>query len=161
MPTHEADAPRILSMDYGLTRIGLAVSDPLGMFATGLATIANTGKKALWQALRHTVATYDPVTLVLGLPRHMNGQEGEQAELTRQFADEWCKRFPTIPVVFWDERLTSRMAEQTLQAMGKQPSRHKADIDQLCAIRLLQEYLDSRAFSRQHTADIPAGDNKI
>ena len=140
--------PRILAMDYGLSRIGLAVSDPLGLFATGLPTLANTGKKALWAALREIVADYAPARLVLGLPLNMNGTEGEQADLTYAFADEWSRRFPNIPITLWDERLTSRLAEQTLHTLGRKTGKNKGDIDQLSAVRLLQEFLDAQGFKK-------------
>jgi putative holliday junction resolvase len=143
----DGTTPRILAIDYGLSRVGLAISDPLGMFATGLQTLANPGKKALWSGLRTIVGEYEPVRLVLGLPLNMNGSEGEQAAITYAFADEWLKRFPKIPITLWDERLTSRLAEQTLHAMGKKPGKNKGDVDQLSAMRLLQEFLDSQGIT--------------
>jgi putative holliday junction resolvase len=144
---------RTLAIDYGIARVGVAVSDPLGMFATGLPTLPATPKKRLWHQLKAWVQAYNVTTVVIGLPLHMNGQAGEQAEISQAFADEWQTRYPDMPLVLWDERLTSMMAQQTLRELGmahgrsrgKSAGHAKGDVDMLAAMRMLQEYLDANS----------------
>jgi putative holliday junction resolvase len=84
---------RILAIDHGVARMGLAISDPLGMFATGLTTVEAKHPRQLWALLQATLAPYLPIkTVVIGLPKHMNGQEGEQAAIVRQFTQQWQHR---------------------------------------------------------------------
>jgi putative holliday junction resolvase len=159
------EQPRILALDHGLARIGIAISDPLGMIATGLPTLNLKQTPKLWAALQALIAPYSPLgAIVIGLPKHMNGTEGEQAKAARAFAEDWQNHMaphvpPTVPIILWDERLTSRMAEQTLKDLGKKVGQHnKGDVDQLAAMRLLQEYLDAQHLQRARLAAMPPTD---
>lgn len=132
---------RILGLDVGDKRIGVAVSDPLGMFAIGLETIELGRRKAILAAIKQLCAEYGIERLIIGLPRHMDGREGHQAEKVRRFAEDLAKTID-LPQTFLDERLTSKIAEQTLREQGVKYSKHKGLIDQAAAQRILQDYLD-------------------
>lgn len=134
---------RILAIDYGQKRIGLAVSDPLGRFAVGLPTLERTRKTDLWTPLAALRDQYGIHTVVVGLPRNMDGSEGPMAHKVRAFGAMLSAQLG-CEVTYLDERLTSALAEQTLRAQGIAPSRQKGLVDQAAAARILQDYLDSR-----------------
>jgi putative Holliday junction resolvase len=133
------DTPRILALDMGAKRVGMAISDPTGVFAVGLQTVAY---KELWHELHRLFTEYTVGQLVVGLPRHMNGTEGASAVKVREFVATFQSRFPQ-PVALMDERLTTVLAHQTLKSQGISPSRNKGWVDQAAAKRILQDYLDS------------------
>ncbi|MBK8189981.1 MAG: Holliday junction resolvase RuvX [Vampirovibrionales bacterium] len=143
---------RILAIDYGQRRIGLAISDPLGHFAVGLPTLERNARTDLWTPLAALRDQYGVSTIVLGLPRNMNGSEGPMAQKVRAFG-EALQTHLGCEVVFFDERLTSTLAQQTLRAQGIAPSRQKGLVDQAAAARILQDYLDARA--RQTSPESP------
>jgi putative Holliday junction resolvase len=143
---------RILAIDLGARRIGLAVSDPTRTFAVGLETLIVTMKTDPVAELVTICQDYDVERIILGLPRKMDGTEGIQAEKVREFA-EALTAATGLPLEFLDERLTSVLAQQTLRAQGIQPSRHKELVDQAAAKRILQDYLDRLAFQRQRASD--------
>lgn len=138
-------SPRILAIDLGEKRVGIAVSDPMGHFAVGLETIQVQSKPQLLADIQTLCQQYDVHTIVLGLPISMNGQEGPAAEKVRKWA-EWIHEATGRPIAFYDERLTSVLALQTLKAQGVKPSKHKGLVDQAAAKRILQDYLDRNAF---------------
>jgi putative holliday junction resolvase len=142
----ESLPPRILAVDPGQKRIGLAVSDPFGNFAVGLDTLANGPGQTPLNQLTAICQQYAVSQIVVGLPLHMNGDEGESARLAREFA-ETLQTAVNIPVELMDERLTSRVAAQSLREQGIQSSKKRKTgiIDQAAAMRLLQDYLDRRA----------------
>jgi putative Holliday junction resolvase len=135
--------PRILAIDPGKKRIGLAVSDPFGNFPVGLETISNHDGKDLLPELRAICERYEIKRIVMGLPLHMSGEEGESARLARELAAT-LEAGLGLPVDLMDERLTSKIAEQSLRDQGIQGSRHRKTgvIDQAAAMRILQDYLD-------------------
>lgn len=142
----DALPPRILGIDPGDKRIGLAVSDPFGNFAVGLDTIANHEGKDVLPEFRTVCERYDIQQIVIGLPKHMSGEEGISAQKARALGEVLSTGL-NIPVEFMDERLTSKMAEQSLRDMGIKSSRdrHKGKVDQAAAMRILQDFLDRRA----------------
>ncbi|MGE0199792.1 MAG: Holliday junction resolvase RuvX [Candidatus Melainabacteria bacterium] len=135
---------RVLAIDYGHVRVGLAMSDPLGMFAVGLETLNVTSLKDTLAHIQALCAEHGVVQLVLGLPKNMDGSEGPMAEKVRDFAERLTSE-THLPVLFIDERLTSKLAEQTLRDQGIKASRNKGLIDEAAARRLLQDYLDAKA----------------
>lgn len=132
---------RILGLDYGEKRIGVAVSDLLKLTAQPLDTIEYKTEEQLWQKLDQLWSAYDFELVVVGMPINMNGSLGFSSQNAREFAGKLADRFHT-PVDFWDERLTSYMAEKTLQEMGIKSSRNRGAIDRIAAVLILQGYLD-------------------
>lgn len=141
--------PRTLAIDPGQKRVGLAVSDPFGNFAVGLDTLSNHEGKDLIPELSAICRQYEVKTIVMGLPLHMSGEEGEKAQEARQLAALLFEKL-SLPVELMDERLTSKIAEQSLRMQGVQSSRHrkKGVVDQAAAMRILQDYLDRQKARR-------------
>ncbi len=131
---------RILGIDYGLKRIGLALSDPLGIIASPYQTIPNNSLKSVLDRLQAIITEKDVNKIVLGLPIGMKGQETEQTERTRKF----CALLQTlqIPIEFQDERLSSVTAKKSLIQQDIKTGHNKALVDQRAAAILLQHYLD-------------------
>lgn len=134
---------RILSIDYGMRRVGLAVTDPLQMFAKPLETIDN---KKIMEYLKAYMIKEQVETIVLGQPMNMDGGETDATKPVEAFRVELIKLFPNIPIVMIDERLTSRMAKQVLIEAGykKSDRRNKKLVDTVAAALILQTYLESR-----------------
>ncbi|GAB4331869.1 MAG: Holliday junction resolvase RuvX [Calditrichia bacterium] len=132
---------RYLALDYGEKRVGVAVSDPLGMMAHGKETIQVKSEKQLLMAIEALLQEYDIARIVLGLPLKLSGEESEKSQIVRQFGEKLLAAFG-IPVDYLDERLTSVQVHGILHQMGKKPSRHKARVDQMSAQLILQTYLD-------------------
>ena len=134
---------RILSIDYGKKRTGLAVSDPLQLIADGLATV-ETSK--LLDFLLQYVAKEDVETIIIGEPRQPNGQPSENLSRVQQFVNRWRKTMPTIPIIYYDERYTSVLAHQVIIDSGlrKKARANKALVDEVSATILLEDYMRSR-----------------
>jgi putative Holliday junction resolvase len=135
---------RILAIDYGTRRIGLAVSDELGVTAQGLPTLHRTNKRNDFDHLRRTIKTYGVGEIVVGLPLRMSGEAGTQADKVEEFAEALRARFK-LPVHLFDERLTSVEANRVLDETDMSDRRRKEVVDQLAAVLILQAYLESRA----------------
>ena len=133
---------RILALDLGKKRIGLAISDELGITAQGLETVERRGRRDDIEDLRKLVALRGVTRILVGDPLHMSGDSSRQGDYTREFASE-LERKTGLPVEFRDERWTSREAERTLRGSGVANGKRKATIDMLSAVILLQSYLDS------------------
>jgi putative Holliday junction resolvase len=133
---------RILALDLGKKRIGLAISDELGITAQGLETVERRGRRDDIEDLRKLISLRGVTKIVVGDPLHMNGDSSRQGDYTREFAGE-LERKTGLPVEFRDERWTSREAERTLRGSGVANGKRKATIDRLSAVLLLQSYLDS------------------
>ena len=136
--------PRILGVDYGKVRVGLAVSDPLGMFAIPLRTETVASQKQAVQAVLGAATEIQAVKIVVGLPLNMDGSHGEMAEWAERFAALLSEQLD-IPVVMWDERLSSQLVERTLIAADMSREKRKAVRDKLAAQSILQSYMDSLA----------------
>ena len=130
-----------MGIDPGTRRIGVAVSDELGMLARGVATVEATGDGAEVDELADLARSLDVERIVVGLPRHMNGSEGERAQAARQMAESLASR-TGLPVILWDERLTTKGAERMLIAADLPRARRRRIIDQQAAQWILQSYLD-------------------
>jgi putative Holliday junction resolvase len=135
---------RILALDVGKKRIGLAVSDPLGITAQGLPTLHRTRIREDLEELDRLCREYEVALLLIGHPLHMSGDESRQAVYTREFADRLAER-THIPLQFLDERLTTVQAERVLRESGISIEKRAKAVDQLAAVLLLQSYLDSGA----------------
>jgi len=134
--------PRILALDLGKKRIGMAISDPLGITAQGLPNLERTTKRADLAELARQVQERDVSLILIGNPINMNGVEGRQSAWTREFADAIAARAGR-PVRLWDERLTTVEASRVLRASGIGIEKRARAIDRLSAVILLQSYLDS------------------
>lgn len=133
---------RILALDLGTKRIGLALSDELGITAQGLKTMERTGKRDDIEVLRRLTVERGVKMILMGDPRHMSGEESRQSRYTQDFARELSYK-TSLPVKFWDERWTSREAERALMGSGIAAVDRKPAIDRMSAVLLLQSYLDS------------------
>lgn len=138
---------RILAIDYGAKRIGLAVTDELGLTAQGLPTLHRTNKHNDFKHLRRTIKEYGVAELVVGLPLRMSGAEGAQAEKVRAFVGELGTRFK-LPVHLLDERLTSVEANRVLDETQMGDRRRKEVVDRLAAVLILQAFMEARAARR-------------
>ena len=136
---------RILGLDYGSKTVGVAVSDPLGITAQGVSTIWRKQENKLRQTLAQIeklVEDYQVERIVLGYPKNMNNTVGERAEKSLEFK-EMLERRTGLPVVMWDERLTTVEANRTLMESGVRRENRKQYLDELAAIFILQSYLDA------------------
>ena len=141
---------RILALDVGGRRMGLAVSDDLGLTAQGLPTLKRTKPSSDLKHIKHLVKEYAAKMIVVGLPRNMNGSIGAQANIVLDFIEDLKRKIPGTPVVPWDERLTTREAERVLLEADLSRSKRKKKVDQVAAVLILQNYLDSPASSRDN-----------
>ena len=137
-----AGSGRILALDLGKKRIGLALSDPLGVSAQGLDTLQRTTIRADIAALAALAREHEVRLVLLGHPLNMNGSEGRQAVYTRDFAERLKER-TGLTVRFWDERLTSKEAERVLKQSGISIEKRARAIDRLAAVILLASFLDA------------------
>jgi len=133
---------RVLALDLGKKRIGLAVSDPLGITAQGLPNLERKNKRSDLAALQRIVHEKGVELILLGNPLNMSGREGRQSEWVREFADALAAR-TGLPVKLWDERLTTVEAARVLRESGIGLEKRAAAVDRLYAVILLQSYLDS------------------
>ena len=133
---------RILALDLGKKRIGLAISDPLGITAQGLPNLERTNKRTDLETLRQLAHEREVGLFLLGNPMNMRGTEGRQSAWVREFAQALEER-THLPVRLWDERLTSVEASRVLRSSGIGIQKRAAAVDRLSAVILLQSYLDS------------------
>lgn len=149
-PTDSATGPRprslgrVLGLDVGSKRIGLAVSDPLGITAQGLVTIQRQNKRQDFGQLESVIREYDVVEIIVGYPLRMSGAEGIQAEKMQRFAEELRRRFHK-PVHLWDERLSSAQANRLLRETEMSIKRRGQVVDQMAAVLILQSWMDARS----------------
>ena len=142
--TRELPAGRVLGLDVGSRRIGVAVSDPLGITAQGLETLQRTSKRRDFEHLQRVIQEYDVREIVVGLPLRMSGAEGIQSDKMQVFAEELRKRF-RLPVHLWDERLTSVEANRLLREAELSIEKRGRAVDRMAAILILQGWMEHRA----------------
>ncbi|MBO5824166.1 MAG: Holliday junction resolvase RuvX [Prevotella sp.] len=137
--------PRILSIDYGKKRTGLAVTDPLKIIAGGLATVLT---HELFQFLHDYTQKEQVELIIIGEPKQPNGLPSENLARVQQFVNRWRKAMPQIPIEYFDERYTSVLAHRAMIDGGlkKKDRQNKALVDEISATILLQNYMDSRQF---------------
>ncbi|WP_028949915.1 Holliday junction resolvase RuvX [Sulfurihydrogenibium subterraneum] len=136
---------RILALDIGTKRIGVAVSDPLGITAKPLDYIKND--ENVFQNIKSLIESQNISTVVIGLPITLKGLQGQQVEYTKDFAEKLKQYIPNINIVFIDERFTTSLAEKHL-SQTKKKKNMKEYIDSLSAVFILQTYLDSLFFGK-------------
>lgn len=135
--------PRILALDYGDRRTGVAVSDAFGWTAQGVEVIQHKTEGACLRRVAELVRELEAEEVVVGLPKNMNGTVGPRGELCIAFAERLGETLG-LPIKMWDERLTTVAAERTLLEADVSRSKRKQVIDKMAAAILLQSYLDSR-----------------
>lgn len=133
---------RLLSIDYGKKRTGIAVTDPLQIIPNGLATVPTA---ELFDFLKDYVSREQVEHIVIGEPRQMNGEPSENMGRVRQFAARWKKAYPSIPIVFYDERFTSVLAHKAMieSGIGMKARRNKALVDEISATIILRDYMQT------------------
>ena len=137
---------RLLAIDYGRKRAGIAVSDTLQIIANGLTTVPS---HTIINFLKEYVAREPVELIIIGLPRQMNYEESESMQYIKPFVKKLQKEIPDIPVEYFDERFTSRMALQTMIDGGvkKKQRQNKALVDEISATIILQGYMEGRRMS--------------
>lgn len=133
---------RVMGLDIGGKRIGIAFSDPLGFTAQGHSVYARRQQEEDIQYLADLAKEREVSRIVFGLPRNMNGTEGPQAEKVRAFAESVSEALPDITIAFWDERLTTVAAHRVMLEADMSRGKRKKKVDQLAAVLILQGYLD-------------------
>ena len=136
---------RILSIDYGRKRTGLAVTDPLQIIAGGLATVATS---ELFDWLQAYVVKESVERIVIGEPRQTNGEPSDNLARVQQFVNRWRKAVPSVPIEYYDERFTSVLAHQAMIDGGlhKKARQNKGLVDEISATIILEDYMRSRKF---------------
>jgi len=136
---------RYLGLDVGDRTIGIAVSDALGLTAQGVETIRRTSLRDDLARLKTLMDEYDTTSLVIGLPKNMDGTEGERCAIVKAFFEEVKKAVPESDAVFWDERLSTVAAAKSLISADVSRRKRKKVIDKMAAVFILQGFLDSGA----------------
>ncbi len=139
----EIPVRRILGLDVGSRRIGIAVSDPLGITAQGLETLQRRNKRYDFGQLQQVIQEYDVREIVVGLPLRMSGDVGIQSDKMQVFADDLRKRF-RLPVHLWDERLTSAEANRLLRETDLSIEKRGKAVDRMAAVLILQGWMENR-----------------
>ncbi|MBQ9525465.1 MAG: Holliday junction resolvase RuvX [Bacteroidaceae bacterium] len=134
---------RVLSVDYGVRRTGLAVTDPLKIIAGGLTTVETP---QLMKFLQDYLKKEPVERFVVGLPKQTNGKDSDNLPRVRDFVNKLAKSFPGIPIDLWDERYTSVLAHQTMlqSGIGKKARQNKALVDEISATIILQGWMEGR-----------------
>lgn len=133
---------RILGVDYGQARTGLAISDPTGLLASAVETVTAYVPEKCARAVADKARALGAERIVLGLPRNMDGSEGFRAEATRAFGTLLAE-YSGLPLVYWDERQSTNAAHRILAENGRSGRNRKQVVDQVAAVVILQNYLDS------------------
>ena len=134
---------RLLSIDYGKKRTGIAVSDPLQIIANGLTTVETS---RVFDFLDEYLQKEEVSSIVVGLPKQMNNEPSENMKRIEPFVNRLKKLYPQIPVEYWDERFSSKMAQQTMRNAGlkKKDRQNKELVDEISAAIILQGYMERR-----------------
>jgi len=144
---------RILALDLGERRIGVALSDALGFLATPLTVINSADRRAALAAIEHLVYEHDVERVIVGYPRSMDGTAGRQAQLVDRYVEKLCARLQgdddrrRVPVTLWDERLSTALAHRLIHEAGNRVRRDR--IDSAAAAVILQSYLDAQCNAPQ------------
>jgi len=136
--------PRLLGLDVGHKRIGMAVSDPLGITAQGIETLQRRNKRTDFQQLAKVIRNYHVSGIVVGLPLRLSGSASAQTEKVTAFAEELRTRFQ-LPVHLWDERLTSVEANRLMRDADASIEQRAASVDRMAATLILQSFMDAHA----------------
>ena len=142
---------RIMGLDFGSKTVGVAISDALLLTAQGIEIIRRKEENKLRQTLariEELIVEYEVQEIVLGLPKHMNATEGVRVELTQEFKEK-LERRTGLPVIFWDERLTTVAADKIMMEAGIRREQRKEHVDRIAASLILQGYLDRRNMRKE------------
>jgi putative Holliday junction resolvase len=133
---------RILAIDYGSRRVGVAISDPMSIIALGLPTLENN--RELFKQLQKIVSDHAVIRIVVGMPFNLHGEKGAKAQEVEEFIERLRAEIG-IPVITWDERFTSKLAQGAIRELGtkRMKRRTKGAVDKMASMLLLQSYLDS------------------
>lgn len=134
---------RVLALDVGTKRVGVAVSDALGWTAQGLTVLEREPATRFWERLSSLLEQYEVTEIVVGYPKNMNGTVGPRAKEAEAFAEQLRHRF-RLPVRLWDERLSTAAAERSLLAADMSRKKRRRQVDKIAAVFILQGYLDAR-----------------
>ena len=134
---------RILAVDYGRRRVGLAVSDEMGFAARGLPTVRAGSRSSAVDSVAQVASDVGAAALLVGLPLNMDGSRGPMAEAAEAFAAA-LNRTTGLPVRLWDERLTTVAARRTIREIGARERNKKGTVDRMAAVLLLNNYLQAR-----------------
>ena len=143
---------RIIGLDFGGMTCGVAISDPLLITAQGIETIRRTHENKLrktYQRIEYLIDWYEVDRIVVGLPKKLDGTEGDRAEKSKAFAAD-LERRTGLPVILWDERFSTVSADRVLQEAGADLNAKNKVIDKLAAVIILQNYLDYLALQKQN-----------
>jgi putative Holliday junction resolvase len=140
----EAGNSRFLCLDFGLKRIGVAISDPTATIASGLPTIINKGWITTIDQIVNLVNQFGVTRIIVGKPLNMDGSPSKLCNDVDRFVTR-LKTKVSLPIVLWDERMSSLAAERTLKQANQSPSRKKKEVDKIAAVFILQSYLDRLA----------------
>lgn len=135
--------PRVLGLDVGSRRIGIAISDPLGLTAQGLPTLLRQNKRLDFEQLARIITDYQVSEIVVGYPLRLSGAEGIQSGKMQIFADELRKKFG-LPVHLWDERLTSTQANRLLRETDLSIKKRGQAVDRMAATLILQNWMEAK-----------------
>jgi putative Holliday junction resolvase len=154
----EKNDRRIIALDVGTVRIGVAASDPLGSFAQGVAVLSATGR---WmEDLSSIMVEYGASAILVGMPRRTDGAEGPEVSQMRRVIESLTERFAGVEIIEWDERFTTTLANQALLEADVSRKGRRSHVDKVAATLLLQSYLDSRSGdSRQAPQILPRLDD--
>jgi putative Holliday junction resolvase len=141
---------RVLGIDFGDKSIGLAVSDPLQITALALGRYLVRNKQEDAEYFKDIVKRYDIKEIVVGLPLMMDGSKGHRVQKTQEFAD-WLSNCLGLSITFWDERLTTKQALQVLRQHKAKPEERKKVKDQISAVIILSDYLESKRINAHDT----------
>ena len=151
----EAGAGRVLALDWGTKRFGVALSDPSRLIAQPLTTLTRRpGRRPPVREIVELVARHAVALVVVGLPLGLDGEEGEAAGEARALG-EAVQRRSGVPVTFWDERLSTALALRSARAAGVRDRDSRERIDQMAAVAILQHYLDAQAHGRANAGGEP------
>lgn len=151
-----AKPERILALDLGKKRIGLALSDPLGWTAQGLDTFERTRIRDDMAGLKDIAERHEVTLLLLGNPLQMSGEESKQSEKAREFGER-LREATGLPVEYWDERYTTVVAHQVLSERRMTLEKRKAQVDKIAAMILLEDYLEHRRYQHGNHEEEQAG----
>jgi putative Holliday junction resolvase len=140
--------PRVLGLDVGSRRIGIAISDPLGLTAQGLPTLLRQNKRLDFEQLARIITGYQVSEIVVGYPLRLSGAEGIQSGKMQIFAEELRKKFG-LPVHLWDERLTSTQANRLLRETDLSIKKRGQAVDRMAATLILQNWMEARGAFRR------------
>jgi putative holliday junction resolvase len=135
--------PRLMGLDVGERRIGVAVSDPLGLTAQPILTLVRSNRRQDMKSLKRLLRKYECAEIVVGNPLYMSGDQSPQAAKAQSFA-AILRDETGLPVHLWDERLSTTEAHRHLHAAGRAAPEHRAVVDQVAAVLILQSFLDAR-----------------